>query len=153
MPSLTFTSDRLWLGHSSHGVHAGTEFKGELKKLFKLKNIELIEGVPGIHRSQGIVKRFNQMLAKRLIGHQYLREMLSPQERNVDEWVARLSQVVKAWRRNEINQRPRWPRNCSCSGHQAAMQKTITRFPRYICDWNWRWRDSAKHCCPLFVLF
>ena len=57
--------------------------------------VELIEGVPGIHRSQGIVKQFNRTLAKRLFEHQYVQEMLNPQERNV-EWVARLSQVVKA---------------------------------------------------------
>ena len=37
-------------------VDAGTEFKGEFKQLFRAKNVELIEGVPGVHRSQGIVK-------------------------------------------------------------------------------------------------
>ena len=76
-------------------VDAGTEFKGEFKQLFRAKNVELFEGVPGVHRSQGIVERFNRTLAERLFGHQYAQEMLNPQERNV-EWVERLPRVVKA---------------------------------------------------------
>ena len=76
-------------------VDAGTEFKGEFKQLFKSKGVDLIEGVPGVHRSQGIVERFNRTLAERLFGHQYAQEMLNPQERNV-EWVERLPRVVKA---------------------------------------------------------
>ena len=59
-------------------VDAGTEFKGEFKQLFRAKNVELIEGVPGVHRSQGIVERFNRTLAERLFGHQYAQEMLNP---------------------------------------------------------------------------
>ena len=55
-----------------------------------------------MYQSQGIVKRFNRMLAEWLFGYQYVQEMLNPQERNV-KWVARLPEVMKAL--NEVTTR------------------------------------------------
>lgn len=76
-------------------VDAGTEFKGAFKKWMASKNVEIIVGEPGNHRSQGIVERFNRTLAERLFGHQYAQEMLNPESRNT-QWVERLPSVIKA---------------------------------------------------------
>ena len=70
-------------------VDAGTEFKGKLKRILKSKGVELIEGVAGVHKSQGIVERWPRGCLG-ISSH----KMLNPQERNV-EWVARLLQVIK----------------------------------------------------------
>ena len=76
-------------------VDSGSEFKGEFKKLMTKNKVQIQVGEPGVHRSQGIVERFNRTLAERLFGHQYAQEMLNVGVRNV-EWVERLPQVVKS---------------------------------------------------------
>ena len=47
------------------------------------------------HRSQGIVERFNRMLADRLFSYQYHKELEDPSKSN-REWVSRLQNVVSA---------------------------------------------------------
>ena len=59
-------------------VDAGSEFKGSFKKWIESKGVVIQTGEPGVHRSQGIVERFNRTLAERLFGHQYAMEMLDP---------------------------------------------------------------------------
>ena len=76
-------------------VDAGSEFKGSFKKWIESKGVVIQTGEPGVHRSQGIVERFNRTLPERLFGHQYALEMLDPTERS-KEWVTRLPDVVKA---------------------------------------------------------
>ena len=49
-----------------------------------------------IHRDQGIVKRYNRILAKRLFGHQYAVEMRLPQSHRYSEWVVWLPASVSA---------------------------------------------------------
>ena len=50
-------------------------------------------GDPSQHRSQGIVERFNRMLADRLFSYQYHKELEAPSKSN-REWVSRLQNVV-----------------------------------------------------------
>ena len=72
---------------------------GEVNKLMKLKNVQIRRGEKPLHRSQAIVERFNRTLAERLFGHQYAQEiLLESRGKNVRsrEWVARLSDVIKA---------------------------------------------------------
>ena len=76
-------------------VDSGSEFKGEFKNWITSKGTTLQVGTPNVHRSQGIVERFNRTLAERLFGYQYAQEMLNPSSRN-REWVARLPAVIKA---------------------------------------------------------
>ena len=76
-------------------VDSGSEFKGAFKKYMESKGVEIVVGTPGVHRSQGIVERFNRTLAERLFGHQYAQEMLDPGSRNT-EWVIRLPKVIEA---------------------------------------------------------
>ena len=52
-------------------------------------------GDPSQHRSQGIVERFNKMLADRLFSYQYHKELEDPSKSN-REWVSRLQNVVSA---------------------------------------------------------
>ena len=47
------------------------------------------------HRPQGIVERFNRMLADRLFSYQYHKELENPSKSN-REWVSRLQSVVSA---------------------------------------------------------
>ena len=80
-------------------VDPGREFMGAVNKLMKSKNVQIRRGEKGLHRSQGIVKRFNRTLAEKLFGHQYAQEILlesrgSNARRR--EWVARLPQVINS---------------------------------------------------------
>ena len=52
-------------------------------------------GDPSQHRSQGMVERFNRMLADRLFGYQYHKELEDPSKSN-REWVSRLQNVISA---------------------------------------------------------
>ena len=52
-------------------------------------------GDPSQHRSQGIVERFNRMLADRLFTYQYHKELEDPLKSN-REWVSRLQNVVSS---------------------------------------------------------
>ena len=52
------------------------------------------------HRGQSIVERFNKILAERLFGYQYWKELDSPSERN-REWAQRLPQVIAALNNEE----------------------------------------------------
>ena len=76
-------------------VDSGSEFKGAFKKWIESKSVKIFVGTPGVHRSQGIVERFNRTLAERLFGYQYAQEMLNPDSRNT-EWVVRLPKVIEA---------------------------------------------------------
>ena len=51
-------------------------------------------GDPSQHHSEGIVERFNRMLADRLFTYQYHKELEHPSKSN-REWVSRLHNVVQ----------------------------------------------------------
>ena len=52
-------------------------------------------GDPSQHRSQGIMERFNRILADRLFTYQYHKELEDPSKSN-REWVFRLQNVVSS---------------------------------------------------------
>ena len=76
-------------------VDGGREFMGKFGALMDHYDVAIQRGIPGVHRSQGIVERFNRSLAEVLFGHQYSEEMLNPKSRNT-EWVKRLPDVIKS---------------------------------------------------------
>ena len=76
-------------------VDDGKEFYGEVIKLMEKHDVMIQRGDPSQHRSQGIVERFNRMLADRLLSYQYHKELEDPSISN-REWVSRLQNVVSA---------------------------------------------------------
>ena len=58
-------------------------------------NAIIQRGDPSQHRSQGIMERFNRMLADRLFSYQFHKELEYPSKSN-REWVSRLQNVVIA---------------------------------------------------------
>ena len=64
-------------------------------KLMGKHYVIIKRGDPSQHRSQGIVERFNRMLADRLFTYQYHKELEYPLKSN-REWVSRLQNVVSA---------------------------------------------------------
>ena len=80
-------------------VGPGREFMGEVNKLMNSKNVKIIRGEKGLHRSQTIVERFNRTLAEKLFGHQYAQEILLEsrgKHARSREWAARLPQVINS---------------------------------------------------------
>ena len=76
-------------------VDDGKEFYGDTTKLMEKHDVMMQRGDPSEHRSQGIVERFNRMLADRLLSYQYRKELEDPPKSN-REWVSRLQNVVSA---------------------------------------------------------
>ena len=76
-------------------VDDGKEFYSEVTKLMEKHDVIIQRGDPSQHRSQGIVERFNRMLADRLFTYQYHKELEDPSKSN-REWVSRLQNVVSA---------------------------------------------------------
>ena len=76
-------------------VNNGKEFYGDTTKLMEKHDVIIQRGDPSQHRSQGIVERFNRMLADRLFTYQYYKELEDPSKSN-REWVSRLQNVVSA---------------------------------------------------------
>ena len=76
-------------------VDDGKEFYGDTTKLMEKHDVIVQHGDPSHHRSQGIVERFNRMLADRLFTYQYHRELEDPSKSN-REWVSRLQNVVSS---------------------------------------------------------
>ena len=74
-------------------VDDGKEFYGDMTKLMEKHDVMIQRGDPSQHRSQGIVERFNRMLADRLFSYQYHKELEDPLKSN-REWVSRLQNVV-----------------------------------------------------------
>lgn len=74
-------------------VDAGREFFGDVIKLLNKNNVQIRRGIPGVHRQQALVERFNRTLAERLFGHQYYQELMYDERSR--EWVKRLPEVVK----------------------------------------------------------
>ena len=74
-------------------VDDGKEFYGDTTKLMEKHDVMIQRGDPSQHQSQGIVKRFNRMLADRLLSCQYHKELEDPLKSN-REWVSRLQNVV-----------------------------------------------------------
>ena len=74
-------------------VDDGKEFYGDATKLMEKHDVMIRRGDPGQHQSQGIVERFNRMLADRLFSYQYQKELENPSKSN-REWVSRLQNVV-----------------------------------------------------------
>ena len=81
-------------------IDSGSEFKGEVKKLFTNHNVELKVGEPGNHRAQGIVERFNKTLAEKLFPAQYAKEMIQVEGRS-SEWVENLPSIIKVLNETE----------------------------------------------------
>ena len=89
-------------------IDSGSEFRGEVKKLFTNHNVKLVVGEPGNHRAQGIVERFNKTLAEKLFPTQYAQEMIQVDRRST-EWVKNLPSIIKVLNETEtrlINQKP-----------------------------------------------
>ena len=76
-------------------VDDGKEFYGDTTKLMEKHDVMIQHGDPSQHQSQGIVERFNRMLADRLFSYQYHKELEDPSKSN-REWVSRLQNVVSA---------------------------------------------------------
>ena len=74
-------------------VDDGKEFYGDTTKLIEKHDMIIQCGDPSQHHSQGIVERFNRMLADRLFTYQYHKEFEDPSKSN-REWVSRLQNVV-----------------------------------------------------------
>ena len=64
-------------------------------KLMEKHDVITQRGDPNQHRSQGIMERFNRMLADRLFSYQYHKELEDPLKSN-REWVSRVQNVVSA---------------------------------------------------------
>ena len=71
----------------------GKEFYRDTTKLMEKHDVITQRGNPSQHRSQGMVERFNRMLADRLFSYQYHKELEDPSKSN-GEWVSRLQNVV-----------------------------------------------------------
>ena len=76
-------------------VGDGKEFYGDTTKLMEKHDVMIQRGDPSQHQSQGIVERFNRMLADRLFSYQYHKELEDPSKSN-REWVSRLQNVISA---------------------------------------------------------
>ena len=76
-------------------IDNGKEFYGDTTKLMEQLDVIIQCQDPSQHRSQGIVGRFNRMLADRLFSYQYHKELEDPWKSN-REWVSRLQNVVSA---------------------------------------------------------
>ena len=76
-------------------VDDGKEFYGDTTKLMENHDVNIQRGDPSQHRLQGIVERFNRMLADRLFTYQYHKELEDPSKSN-REWVSRLQNVVSS---------------------------------------------------------
>ena len=74
-------------------VDDGKEFYGDTIKLMEKHDVMIQRGDPSQHCSQGIVERFNRMLADRLVSYQYQKELEDP-SKSSREWVSRLQNVV-----------------------------------------------------------
>ena len=76
-------------------IDDGKEFYGDRTKLMDKHDVMIQRGDPSQHRPQGIVERFNRMLADRLFSFQYHKELEDPSKSN-KELVSRLQNVVSA---------------------------------------------------------
>ena len=76
-------------------VDDGKEFYGDTTKLIEKHDVMIQRGDPSQHHSQGIVERFNRMLADRLFTYQYHKELEDPSKSN-REWVSRLQNLVSS---------------------------------------------------------
>ena len=77
-------------------VDDGKEFYGDTTKLMEKHDVTIQHGDPSQHHSQGIVERFNRMLADRLFTYQYHKELEDPSKIN-REWVSRLQNSGDLW--------------------------------------------------------
>ena len=66
-----------------------------VSRLMEKHSVIIRRGRTEIHRVQGVVERFNRILAEGLFGYQYAKELENPQKRN-RERVKRLPEVIKA---------------------------------------------------------
>ena len=63
-------------------IDDGKEFYGDTTKLMEKHDVMIQRGDPSQHHSQGIVERFNRMLADRLFSFQYHKELEDPSKSN-----------------------------------------------------------------------
>ena len=76
-------------------IDDGKEFYGDTMKLMEKHDVMIQREDPSQHQSQGIVERFNRMLADRLFSYQCHKELEDPSKSN-REWVSRLQNVVSS---------------------------------------------------------
>ena len=74
-------------------IDDGKEFYGDTTKLMEKHDVLIQRSDPSQHLSQGIVEKFNRMLADRLFTFQYHKELEDPSKSN-REWISRLQNVV-----------------------------------------------------------
>ena len=72
-------------------VDYGKQFYGDTTKLMEKHDVTIQRGDPSQHRLQGIVGRFNRMLADRLFSYQYHKELEDPSKSNI-EWVSQTAE-------------------------------------------------------------
>ena len=78
-------------------VDAGKEYLGVFKKLMKAHEVQIRVAIPGNHRQQGIVERFNRTLAE-AICTSILRGNLKNPKKRIKTWVKYLPDVI-----NDLN--------------------------------------------------
>ena len=76
-------------------VDDGKEFYRDTTKLMVKHDVIIQHGDPSQRHSQGIVERFNRILADRLFTYQYHKELEDPSKIN-REWVSRLQNVISS---------------------------------------------------------
>ena len=69
---------------------------GSVTKEMEKHKTNIRRGRTETHRDQAIVKRYNRILAKCLLGHQYAVEMRPPESQRYSEWVVRLPLLISA---------------------------------------------------------
>lgn len=74
-------------------VDDGSEFKGETLKYFNRHRVWVRVAKPGRHRQQGLVERYNQLIAKYLFKRMTAQELLTAEESK--EWVDDLPSLIE----------------------------------------------------------
>ena len=113
-------------------VDAGTEFMGVVTKTLKDHGTKVRRAEAEYHRGQSIVERFNKILAERLFGYQYWKELDSPSSRN-REWAQRLPQVVAALNNEETRATGMKPKDAIKKKeveHKTAVRSSRAVFPK-----------------------
>lgn len=75
-------------------VDDGSEFKGEFKKYFKGKGVEIRSALPGRHRQQALVERANQTIGTALIKRMTAQELLTGKHSR--EWTDDIQIIVES---------------------------------------------------------
>jgi len=105
---------------------SGTEFKGDLKKFFEDKKINMRYAKPYRHRQQGLIEARNKTIGKALFKLMTAREALTGEESK--DWIEELPVLIKQL--NEaIEKKPikRPPENILCEGDACKLYTIGTK--------------------------